>query len=130
VPTDEWLARPLKEFIRTVAFSVAEGQEELDRRSMAAQRAIDRDVEDGTLAYDLDASWLRFADVEADLEMTLSIEGQEIRDPETDEVRAYRPTLKAVPLNHRVTNEYDLDAEIASEVRLRIAPVPPESRSQ
>ena len=130
MPTDEWLARPLKEFIRTVAFSVAEGQEELDRRSMAAQRAIDRDVEDGTLAYDLDASWLRFADVEADLEMTLSIEGQEIRDPETDEVRAYRPTLKAVPLNHRVTNEYDLDAEIASEVRLRIAPVPPESRSQ
>ena len=129
MPTDEWLARPLKEFIRTVAFSVAEGQEELDRRSMEVQRTIDRDIENGTLAYDLDASWLRFADVEADLEMTLSLEGQEIRDPETNEVRAYKPTVSAVPLNHRAADKYDLDAEIASEVRLRIAPVPPESRS-
>ncbi|OYR95163.1 hypothetical protein DJ71_01690, partial [Halorubrum sp. E3] len=116
-------------FIRTVAFSVAEGQEELDRRSMAVQRSIERDIEDGSLAYDLDASWLRFADVEADLEMTLSIEGQEVRDPETNEVRAYKPTVTAVPLNHRVSDEYDVDAEIASEVRLRIAPVPPESRN-
>jgi len=43
---------------------------------MEVQRAIDRDIEDGSLAYDLDASWLQFADVEADLEMTLSIEGR------------------------------------------------------
>jgi len=63
-----------------------------------------------SLAYDLDASWLRFADVEADLEMTLSIEGQEIRDPETNEVRAYKPVVSAVPLNHRAANEYDIDA--------------------
>jgi hypothetical protein len=128
VPTDEWLARPLSEFIRAVAFSVAEGQEELDRRSMAAQRAIERDIESGELAYDLDASWLRFADVEADLELTLSIEGREIRDPETNEVRAYKPVVSAVPLNHRVVDEYEVDADIASEVRLTIAPVPPESR--
>lgn len=128
MPTDEWLARPLSEFIRAVAFSVAEGQEELDRRSMAAQRAIERDIESGELAYDLDASWLRFADVEADLELTLSIEGREIRDPETNEVRAYKPVVSAVPLNHRVVDEYEVDADIASEVRLTIAPVPPESR--
>lgn len=128
MPTDEWLARPLSEFIRAVAFSVAEGQEELDRRSMAAQRAIERDIESGELAYDLDASWLRFADVQADLELTLSIEGREIRDPETNEVRAYKPVVSAVPLNHRVVDEYEVDADIASEVRLTIAPVPPESR--
>ncbi|MFW6317897.1 MAG: hypothetical protein ACOC06_05440 [Halorubrum sp.] len=128
MPTDEWLARPLSEFIRAVAFSVAEGQEELDRRSMAAQRAIEREIESGELAYDLDASWLRFADVEADLELTLSIEGREIRDPETNEVRAYKPVVSAVPLNHRVVDEYEVDADIASEVRLKIAPVPPESR--
>lgn len=128
MPTDEWLARPLSEFVRAVAFSVAEGQEELDRRSMAAQRAIEREIESGELAYDLDASWLRFADVQADLELTLSIEGREIRDPETNEVRAYKPVVSAVPLNHRVVDEYEVDADIASEVRLTIAPVPPESR--
>jgi hypothetical protein len=128
VPTDEWLARPLSEFVRAVAFSVAEGQEELDRRSLASQRAIEREIESGELAYDLDASWLRFADVEADLEVTLSIEGKEIRDPETKEVRAYKPVVRAVPLNQRVVDEYEIDADIASEVRLKIAPVPPESR--
>lgn len=128
MPTDEWLARPLSEFIRSVAFSVAEGQEELDRRSMASQRALEREIESGELAYDLDASWLRFADVEADLELTLSIEGKEIRDPETKAVRGYKPVVSAVPLNHRVADEYEMDAEIASEVRLKIAPVPPESR--
>jgi hypothetical protein len=128
MPTEEWLARPLKEFIRTVAFSVAEGQEELDRRSMQTQRTIQQEIDDGTLEYDLDASWLRFSEVEADLEMTLSIEGEEIRDPETNEVRGYKPVVSATPLSLRAKNEYDLDAEIASEVRLRIAPVPPEPR--
>lgn len=128
MPTDEWVARPLKEFIRTVAFSVAEGQEELDRQSMAVQRAIEGEVEDGALNYDLDASWLRFSEVEADLEMTLSIEGQEIRDPETDEPRAFKPVVSAMPLSHRAKAEYDVDAEVASEVRLRITPVPPASR--
>jgi hypothetical protein len=128
MPTEEWLARPLKEFIRTVAFSVAEGQEELDRRSMQTQRTIQQEIDDGTLEYDLDASWLRFSEVEADLEMTLSIEGEEIRDPETKEVRGYKPVVSATPLSLRAKNEYDLDAEIASEVRLRIAPVPPEPR--
>lgn len=128
MPTDEWVGRPLKEFIRTVAFSVAEGQEELDRRSMAVQRAIEGEIEDDTLSYDLDASWLRFSEVEADLEMTLSIEGQEIRDPETDEPRGFKPVVTAMPLSHRAKEEYDVDAEVASEVRLRITPVPPESR--
>jgi len=128
VPTDEWLARPLSEFVRSVAFAVAEGQEELDRRSMATQRALERDAENGDLAYDLDASWLRFADVEADLELTLSIEGEEIRDPETNAVRGYKPVVSALPLSRRAVDEYDIDAEIASEVRLKIAPVPPATR--
>ncbi|MFC6753600.1 hypothetical protein [Halorubrum tibetense] len=128
--TDQWLDRPLKEFIRTIAFSVAEGQEELDQRAMRSQLAIEREIEEGTLGYDLDASWLRFSEVEADLEMTLSIEGREIRDPETEEVRGFRPVVSALPLNHRVKHEYDVDAEIASEVRLRIAPVPPERRQR
>lgn len=128
MPTDQWLDRPLKEFIRTVAFSVAEGQEELDRRAMRSQLAIEREIEDGTLGYDLDASWLRFSEVEADLELTLSIEGQAVKDPETKAVRGYKPVVSALPLNHRAKHEYDVDAEIASEVRLRIAPVPPEPR--
>lgn len=129
MPTEQWLSRPLEEFIRTVATSVAEGQEELDRRSMRVQREMDRQVAAGELDYDLDASWLRFSQVEADLEMTLSVEGEEITDPESGAVRGFRPVVAATPLSVRAKNEYDIDAELASEVRLRIAPVPPEPRS-
>ena len=128
MPSEPWLSRPLKEFVRTVAVSVAEGQEELDRRSMRVQREIEGAIESGELDYDLDATWLLFSEVEADLEVTLSIEGEEITDPDTGKVRGYRPTVSATPLSIRAKNEYDLDAEIASEVRLRIAPVPPEQR--
>lgn len=124
--TEPWLSRPLKEYIRTIATSVAEGQEELDRRSLRVQREIEREIEDGSLTYDLDASWLRFSEVEASLEVSLSIEGEEIVDPETDEVRAYRPTVGVTPLNLRTRNEYDVDADLASEVTLQITPVPPE----
>lgn len=124
--TEPWLSRPLKEYIRAIAISVAEGQEELDRRSLRVQREIEREIEDGSLTYDLDASWLRFSEVEANLEVSLSVEGEEIVDPETDEVRAYRPTVGVPPLNLRTKNEYDVDADLASEVTLQIAPVPPE----
>ncbi len=128
MPTERWLSRPVKEFVRSVAVSVAEGQEELDRRSARIQREIEREIEAGDLEYDLDASWLRFSEVEADLETTLSIEGEEIRDPDTGAVRGYRPTVIATPLNPRSRSTYDVDAELASEIRLRIAPVPPERR--
>ena len=127
MPTEEWLARPLKEFIRTVAFSVAEGQEELDRRSMQTQRTIQQEIDDGTLEYDLDASWLRFSEVEADLEMTLSIEGEEIRD-DSGTVRGYRPKLGATPVNPRSRSQFDIDEEMTSEVTVRMVPVPPERR--
>ncbi len=130
MPTEAWLSRPLKEFIRTVAVSVAESQEELDRRSRRSQRSIDRAVSEGELEYDLDASWLRFSEVEADLEVVLSIEGREITDPETNAVRGYRPMVRATPLSVRAKREYDLDADIASDVRLRITPVPPERERQ
>ncbi len=130
MPTEAWLSRPLKEFVRAVAVSVAEGQEELDRRSRRSQREIDRAISEGELEYDLDASWLRFSEVEADLEVMLSIEGEEITDPKTHAVRGYRPTVGATPLSVRAKREYDIDADIASEVRLRITPVPPERERQ
>ena len=127
MPTEKWLSRPLKEFVRSVAFAVAEGQEELDRRSIRVQRDIERQIERGELGYDLDASWLRFAEVEADLQMTLEIEGEAVTD-DSGAVRAYRPVVTAMPVNPRTRTVTDVDAELSSEVRLRLTPVPPERR--
>ena len=127
MPTEKWLSRPLTEFVRSVALSVAAGQEELDRRSMRVQRDIERRIETGELDYDLDASWLRFSEVEADLQLTLSVEGEEVTD-DAGTVRAYRPIVTAMPLNPRSRTTADVDAELSSELRLRITPVPPERR--
>jgi len=125
--TEQWASRPLKEFIRSLAVSVAEGQEELDRRTMRVQRELERAAESGELDVQMDASWLRFSAVEADLQIAVSIEGEEIRD-DSGTVRGYRPKLGATPVNPRSRSQFDIDAEMTSEVTVRMVPVPPERR--
>jgi hypothetical protein len=125
--TEPWTSRPLKELIRTVALSVAEGQEELDRRAMRVQRELERATESGELDVAMDASWLRFSEVTADLQVAVSIEGEEIRDDEGT-VRGYRPVIGATPVSPRTRSQFDIDAEMTSDVTLSIVPVPPERR--
>jgi hypothetical protein len=124
---EEWTSRPLKELIRSVAVSVAEGQEQLDRRAMRVQRELEQAAEEGELGLELDASWLRFSEVEADLQVAVSVEGEEIRDDEGT-VRAYRPIIGATPVSPRTRSQFDVDTEITSTVKLHIVPVPPERR--
>lgn len=123
--TERWLSRPLSELVRSVAFSVAESQEALDRRSARVQRDLERALADDELDYAVDASWLRFSEVEADLRITVSIEGEEITD-DRGTVRGYRPRLNAAPLSPRTRSTHDVNAEIASDVRFRLAPSVPE----
>jgi hypothetical protein len=127
--TEQWTSRPLKEFIRTVAVSVAEGQEQLDRRAMRVQRDLEQATERGELDVALDASWLRFSEVEADLQVAVSIEGEEIRDDDGT-VRGYRPVIGAAPVSPRTRSQFDVDADVTSDVTLHIVPVPPERREQ
>lgn len=127
MPVEKWTSRPLKELIRTVALSVAEGQEELDRRAMRVQRELEQAEEAGEIDFAMDASWLRFSEVEADLELTVSIEGEEIRD-DNGNFRGYRPMIGATPVSPRTRSELDIDAEMTSRVTLNIVPVPPERR--
>lgn len=124
--TDPFSARPIKEVIRNIAIGIAESQEELDRRSMATQREIERAVERGELDYEIDASWLRFADVDVDLELLVSLEGK----AETDDAgrTAYRPRIAIAPVGPRLKTEYEVEADMTSTISLRIAPVPPERR--
>lgn len=128
-PTEEWLSRPIKEVIREVARSVAESQEELDRRAMAVQREFERAAERGDLRHEMDASWLRFSGVDVDLEVGLSVEGEREVDDE-GQVRAYRPRISVTPVGPRSKTVYDFEADVTSEVRLQIVPVPPERRGR
>lgn len=123
--TEKWLSRPLTEFIRTVATSVAESQEELDRRSLRVQREIDSETAAGERPAGLDAAWLRFSEVEADLQVTLSLEGTEIKDPETKAVRGYRPRISVQPARPSHKEKTEISSEITSDLRFRLTPTPP-----
>jgi hypothetical protein len=122
---DRWLSRPLAELVRSVAVSVAEGQEALDRRSARTQRELEAATAAGELEYAADASWLRFSEVEADLRLAVSMDGEEITD-DSGTVRGYRPTVSATPLDPRTRTVGDVDVDLASNVRFRLTPVAPE----
>lgn len=123
---DLWVSRPMKEVIREVARSVAESQEDLDRRSMAVQREIERAVERGELPYEANATWLQFSEVDVDLQVAVSLEGRE--ETRDGELRAIRPGVTVAPIGPRYAAAHDVNAEVTSDVRLKIVPVPPERR--
>jgi hypothetical protein len=120
---EEWLSRPLTDLVSGVARSVAEGQTALDRQSLSTARELREAVEAGELEIPLDAPWFRFADVEADITVSLSVEARPERDDD-GQVRAYRQYLVATPTNPRLTNTYDYDVAAASRVSVSIVPVP------
>ncbi|AZH24728.1 hypothetical protein [Haloplanus aerogenes] len=120
---DSWTARPLGELVSGVARAVAEGQTELDRASLSTRRDIQRAVEDGDLEMPIETPWFRFAGVEADLNVSLSMRGRPERDAD-GEIRAYRPTLVAAPTDPAFTTRTDYDVAASSRVRLDIVPVP------
>lgn len=127
MPTNDILARPLGEVISSVSVAVAEGQADLDRHSIATQRAMDEAKSRGELDYDLEASWFQFSAVDVDVSVALSLSGREEHD-ETGAVRGYRPVLNAYPYSPRLKNTYGVDVEATSDVTLSIVPVPPKDR--
>jgi hypothetical protein len=120
---ERWVTRPLGELVTGVARAVAEGQTELDRASLATRRDVRRAVERGDLEAPIDTPWFRFAGAEADLNVSLSMQGRPERDAEGT-IRAYRPTLVATPTDPEFTTRTDYDVTAASRVRLDIVPVP------
>lgn len=120
---ERWVTRPLGELVTGVARAVGEGQTELDRASLATRRDIRRAVEDGDLETPIETPWFRFAGVEADLNVSLSMRGRPERDAD-GRIRAYRPTLVAAPTDPTFTTRTDYDVAAASRVSLDIVPVP------
>ncbi|OKY78701.1 MAG: hypothetical protein BTN85_1198 [Candidatus Methanohalarchaeum thermophilum] len=122
----EMISRPLKEIIREIAIAVAEGQESLDRRSIETQKEIDRAIREGEIDHDLDAAWLRFSDVDVDLNVAFSLEGKKEIDRKGKGRSLYRLRIGAAPINPSITETTEYDLEASSKVKFNIVPVPPE----
>lgn len=127
---EQLITRPIKEVIRNVARSVAESQEEMDRRSIEVQKEIEAALESGELDRDIDASWLKFSEVDVDLEVAVSLEGQTVRDERGKGRKIIKPFVGASPMNPRLRDTYDYESDITSTVSLKIVPVPPEKRTE
>ena len=127
MPSQRFLARPLKEVLRNVTAAVAEGQADLDHHSIAVQREITEAIERGELEYDLAASWFQFSEVDVDVTVALELSGREERDRDGN-VRGYKPVMNAFLYNPRLKNTYDYEVEAASDVSVKIVPVPPKDR--
>jgi hypothetical protein len=120
---EAWLSRPLSDLVTGVAESVAAGQTALDRQALSTERDIQAALAAGELDTPIEASWFRFAGVEADLNVALSLRLEPERD-ESGTVRAYRRKLVATPTDAAFTARTGYDVEASSRVHLDIVPVP------
>lgn len=84
MPTQRFLARPLKEVLKSVTAAVTESQTDLDRHSIAVQRELNEAIERGDLEYLLEATWFQFADVDVDVKIALELAVREEADVEGD----------------------------------------------
>ena len=114
------VARPLADFVRDVGLAVAEGQQELDRHSLATQLDIDRDAADGTIPHVFEAPWYRFAEVDVDMKLHVDteLEGGRGRGGAT----FYSPRLTVRPAEPGADGDH---ADVASSVHFRLVPAPP-----
>lgn len=116
------MARPLADFVRDVGLAVAEGQQELDRHSLATQVDIDRDAEDGTIPHVFEAPWYRFAEVDVDMKIHVDTELETRRT--RGDTAFYHPRLTVRPAEPGSDDGSD-HAEATSSVQFRIIPAPP-----
>jgi hypothetical protein len=120
--TGSRVARPLADFVRDVGLAVAEGQQELDRHSLATQLDIDRDAEVGTIPHSFEAPWYRFAEVDVDMKLHVDTELETRRG--RSESKFYHPRLTVRPAEPGREDGGD-HADVTSSVHFRIVPAPP-----
>lgn len=120
MPAEQLLSRPLHEVVRNLSIAIAEGQTELDRRTISLQKEMQQAVESGELDYVLETPWYRFSEVDLDVTFELTLKGTEEVD-EGGTVRAYRPMLVARPTKPQQASR-DYDAELGTDVSIRLIP--------
>lgn len=121
MPTpSELLPSLLEDFVVAVGRGVAEAQMELDKSSLALQRAIDRDP---VLAvHGLQATWYQIPRADLEFKVALAFSGT----PQS--ARAPKVYLQSV--NATYQNQFQYDATAASMLKLSVVPVPPRTSAE
>lgn len=134
--THELLEVPFPLLLGQAAEAVAEAQAALDESSMRLQAALDEQTAaavadggepSGLARFQVDATWYHIPEVEIDVRMSLTMKVEE--ETRSDGRKVFRPRLRSVPYNSRVSRESTLEATGTSSVRARIVSVPAAERS-
>lgn len=116
----ELLAGSLEDMIVALGRGIGQAQTDLDRSSIAMQRAIDTDP---VLAqHGLQATWYQMPRTELEIKVAFALQGLEGERPQIG-IPPTRVFLQ--PINARYQNLFQYNASASSTLRLTIVPVPP-----
>jgi hypothetical protein len=134
VDTVETFSAPIESVIIALGQGIAQAQQALDLNSISTQEKIDTDPV--LSQYGLQATWYQFPTVNMQLKISLSITQDQAPAPASSAAAIASPLpgrfrIIAQPLSASFQNQFNYDAQAATQVNLTLVPVPaPKSGDQ
>jgi len=123
----ETFSAPIESLIIALGQGISQAQQAMDLNSITTQQAIDTDPV--LSQYGLQATWYQFPSVNMQLKMSLSVTQDQTPAPATNLASTIllpgRLRLIAQPLSASFQNQFNYDAQAATQVNVTIVPVPP-----
>jgi len=125
----ETFSAPIENLIIALGQGIADAQRALDKNSIATQQSIDTDPV--LSQYGLQATWYQFPTVQMQIKMSMSI-AQDQNQQSSPSVGGALP-LKLLPAKFRIIaqplsasfqNQFNYDANAATQINLTLVPVP------
>ena len=119
----EAFSAPIEHLIIALGQGIAQAQNDLDKNSIKTQEQIDSDPV--LSQYGLQATWYQFPTVTMQLKLSMSIAEEQTTTSGGGGGLPPRIRLVAQPLSASFQNQFNFDAQAATQVNLTIVPVPP-----
>jgi len=129
----ETFSAPIESLIIALGQGIADAQKALDNNSIAVQQSIDTDPV--LSQYGLQATWYQFPSVNMQIKMSMSItqDNQSQNSPSVagSPLLPGRFRIIAQPVSASFQNQFNYDANAATQINLTLVPVPaPKSGDQ
>jgi len=123
----ETFSAPIESLIIALGQGISQAQQAMDLNSISTQEAIDSNPV--LSQYGLQATWYQFPSVNMQLKMSLSVTQDQSTTLAANVAGAIlipqRLRLIAQPLSASFQNQFNYDAQAATQVNVTIVPVPP-----
>lgn len=112
---EEILIAPLEQIVQKICFAVSEAQIKMDEAFLKAQENLEKEHPE-LAKFGYQVTWYQMPEVSAELKMSLHYE----EDREERKAKFFWS-----PFNAKYKAHFNFEAEGASLVKFRIAPIPP-----